>query len=201
MPILFFDTETTGLPDKRAPITAPHQPHIVQLAAILTDDDGTERASLNLIVDPGVSIPKGASDVHGITDDIALRFGVTPAAAAMAFRSMAERADKLAAHNIGFDRLLVGILLKRVGAAFSFTGESYCTMEASAPVVNLPPTERMVAAGIDKPKAPKLSEAYRHFFGKELEGAHDALVDVRACRDVYLVLNGMRAEIIETGDV
>ena len=34
---LFYDTETTGLPDFKAPSEAQHQPHIVQLAALLVD--------------------------------------------------------------------------------------------------------------------------------------------------------------------
>jgi DNA polymerase-3 subunit epsilon len=43
----------------------------------------------------------------------------------------------------------------------------------------------MKAAGRKGPKSPKLSEAYRHFLGEDLIGAHDALVDVRACRRIY----------------
>jgi len=34
-------------------------------------------------------------------------------------------------------------------------------------------------------KWPTLQEAYRHFTGTELAGAHDALTDVRACRVIY----------------
>jgi len=34
MTILFYDTETTGLPDFKAPSDAPHQPRIIQLAVI-----------------------------------------------------------------------------------------------------------------------------------------------------------------------
>ncbi|MCX2563282.1 hypothetical protein OQ497_04805 [Acetobacter thailandicus] len=36
--ILFYDTETTGLPDKYCSLDDPKQPRCVQLAAILTDD-------------------------------------------------------------------------------------------------------------------------------------------------------------------
>jgi DNA polymerase III epsilon subunit-like protein len=35
-------------------------------------------------------------------------------------------------------------------------------------------------------KWPKLEEAYKHYYGEIFSGAHDALVDVRACRDVFL---------------
>jgi len=44
------------------------------------------------------------------------------------------------------------------------------------------------AAGINKPKPPKLEECIRHFFGEELDGAHDAMVDVVACRRVFFHL-------------
>ena len=36
---IFTIRETTGLPDFKAPSGAPHQPHIVQLAALLVDLD------------------------------------------------------------------------------------------------------------------------------------------------------------------
>jgi DNA polymerase-3 subunit epsilon len=67
-------------------------------------------------------------------------------------------------------------------------------MEAAAPIVNLPPTERMLAAGFNKPKAPKLEECIHHFFGETLAGAHDALVDVRACARVYFHLQTLKAQ-------
>jgi len=188
MSIIFFDTETTGLPDKRADIGAKHQPHVVQLAALLTDDDGTERASLSLIVNPGVPIPEGAARVHGITDDVATRFGIHPKLAAVAFRGLAAKANLLVAHNIEFDLFLMATLFERQELEAALPEERFCTMEASAPIMNLPPTDRMIAAGFNKPKAPRLEEAYRHFFGLDLVGAHDALVDVRACAEVFFEL-------------
>lgn len=194
MTILFFDTETTGLPDKRSPVTAKHQPHVVQLAAILTEDDGTERASINLIVNPGVAIPKGASDVHGITDEVAAKYGVLPKIVAYAFRSMVARADLVVAHNIEFDLFLMEALFARLEMSSMEGCEHFCTMAATTPILNLPPTERMLAAGFNKPKPPKLEEAYRHFFSQDLVGAHDALVDVRACRDVFFAVRALERE-------
>lgn len=51
---------------------------------------------------------------------------------------------------------------------------------------------RMLAAGISKPKAPKLAECVKHFFGEDLAGAHDALVDVRACARVFFRLRDLQ---------
>ena len=72
----------------------------------------------------------------------------------------------------------------------------FCTMEAATPIVNLPPTERMVAAGITKPKPPKLEECIRHFFDESLEGAHDALIDVRACSRVFFHLKTLEKAVV-----
>jgi DNA polymerase-3 subunit epsilon len=75
--ILGLDTETTGLPDFRAPSDADHQPHLVQLAMVLLDDDLTERASVSMIVRPeGWTSGPEALAAHGITEEIATRCGV-----------------------------------------------------------------------------------------------------------------------------
>jgi len=43
----------------------------------------------------------------------------------------------------------------------------------------------MIAAGRTNFKNPNLGEAYKFFTGKDLEGAHNAMVDVKACIEVY----------------
>lgn len=190
--ILFYDTETDGLPNHRLPTDHPDQPRIVQLAAILTEDDGTERASLNLIVKhEDRPIPQQASAIHGITDEVADRCGVREVVAAAVFSDLQRRADLMVAHNIAFDRLVMTAMLVRTKRAILAVRE-HCTMEQAAPIVNLPPTDRMLAAGFNKPKAPRLEECYRHFFGEDLVGAHDALADVRACARVFFHLRDMK---------
>lgn len=49
---LFFDTETTGLPNFKIPFNHESQPHICQLAAILTDQNGKIKSELNAIIKP-----------------------------------------------------------------------------------------------------------------------------------------------------
>ena len=62
---------------------------------------------------------------------------------------------------------------------------TFCTMESSRNHVAIPPTDRMAAAGFTQHKSPSLAEAYKHFTGKDLVGAHDALVDVLATIEIY----------------
>ena len=55
--------------------------------------------------------------------------------------------------------------------------EFFCTMRAMTNVVKIPSPRGY--------KWPKLSEAYRFLFNRDLEGAHDAMADVRACAEIY----------------
>lgn len=188
--ILFFDTETTGFFQDRLPVDHPGQPYIVQLAAELAGDDGEPVAGFSFIVDPGISdgvlIPARASEVHGITNERAVQFGVSAEFALSAFTHLYQRADIVCAHNIKFDRgVMEAAIVRHYGKIMPLRKTLFCTMEAASPIVNLPPTERMLAAGFTKPKPPKLEECIKHFFDEELDGAHDAMIDVRACRRVY----------------
>lgn len=194
--ILFFDTETTGFFDDRLPVDHEGQPYIVQLAAQLCHDNGSPVAGFCFVVDPGISkgvtIPARAAEVHGISDEMAVAFGVSAEFALSAFTHLYQRADLVCAHNIKFDKGILEVAIARqYGRTMPLRKPLFCTMEAASPVVNLPPTERMRAAGFDKPKPPKLEECIRHFFNEDLEGAHDAMVDVVACRRVYLHLKSL----------
>ncbi len=190
--ILFFDTETTGLYDDRLPSDHEAQPYIVQLAAQLCTDDNRAVAGFSFIINPGVPIPTRASDVHGITDDVAGSLGCSTGFALTAFQHLYYRADVVVAHNIKFDRgVMETAIARKYGRLMPLRKPLFCTMEAASPIVNLPPTERMVAAGFAKPKPPKLAECIKHFFGEDLDGAHDAMVDLTACRRVYFKIKSM----------
>lgn len=182
MKIIFFDTETTAKADFNSPPEAEHQPRLVQLACLLTDDSGDEISSVNLIIQPGVPIPKEASDIHDITDDIAREFGVSPAIAVGIFNSLAELADEAVAHNFAYDDFVMVGEARRTGIPLVLKGKrKFCTMLAMTNTCKLP-------GKYGKFKWPKLEEAYYHAFGRNMEGAHDAFSDVRACKAIYFWL-------------
>ncbi|MFG1399931.1 3'-5' exonuclease [Roseixanthobacter pseudopolyaromaticivorans] len=196
--ILFWDTETTGFFDDRLPVDHDAQPYIVQLAAQLCQDDGAPVSGFSLIVDPGISngifIPEKAAAVHGITNERAVQLGCSSQFALSAFTHLYQRADIICAHNAKFDKGVTEAAISRhYGRVMPLRKPVFCTMDAASPIINLPPTERMLAAGFTKPKPPKLEECIRHFFNEELEGAHDAMVDVNACRRVYFHLKTLGA--------
>lgn len=181
--ILAFDTETTGKADFRAPSTATHQPYIVQLGAILFDNDWTVRGEINLIIRPeGWRVPEEAAAIHGITNEIAAKFGVHVSEALSCFRSFFAAADVCVAHNLSFDALVIGAAVTRLTQCVGFQGEimdkGFCTMEAMTPICQL-------TGNYGDYKWPKLQEAYRHAFNEDFQGAHDAMADVRACARIY----------------
>lgn len=191
---IFYDTETTGLPLFNEPSEDPRQPHMVQLAAAMVDLDTQKTLqTMDLIIRPdGWVIDPEVSKIHGITHEMALDVGVSELKAVEMLLDMVG--DRLRiGHNESFDARIIRIAIKRylnddaLADAWK-EGKSECTARLSTNIVNLPPTERMLAAGRRHAKTPNLTEAYRHFFNKDFDGAHSALNDVLACRDVYFEL-------------
>jgi DNA polymerase-3 subunit epsilon len=186
--ILFYDTETSGLPDWKSPSESENQPHIVQLGAILADAETREIIStMDVIIKPnGWVIPEEVSQVHGITTEKAIEVGIDEKEALETFLLMWDGCYR-AAHNKTFDQRIIRIALKRFGTdeqceAWANKDDHYCTMQAAKPVMQMGPKGRYGY------KPPKLSEACEYFTGKPLENAHTAMADARACMEVYWAL-------------
>ena len=182
--ILFFDTETTGFMTQKPLGDASHG-RIVQLAFIVTDNDGKEMASYNSLINTPVEI--GNSAFHSITNDMCEKYGVAPVTALSIFHGYAKRCDKVIGHNVYFDRCMVMNEMAIAGKDWQWLEDIHydCTMALTQDLCKLPLTAAQVAKNMTGFKQPKLQEAYKHCFGVEFEGAHDALADVRACKDVY----------------
>lgn len=191
---LFYDTETTGLPLFHEPSEDPRQPHLVQIAACLVDTDTQQTiASMDVIVQPrGWVIPDDVAKIHGITTERATEVGIPESVAVGMFIEL-YRFRKRIAHNEAFDARILRIALMRhaIDAALPDlwkAGAAECTQALSTPILKLPPTPKMLAAGRNHHKSANLGEAYRHFMGRELSGAHNAMVDVQACMAVYFAI-------------
>jgi DNA polymerase-3 subunit epsilon len=179
--ILFFDTETTGKADFRSGPEAPHQPRLVQFAGVLCDDECNEISSANIIIRPdGFTIPQEASDIHGITTEIALERGVDCSAARTIYRRWWHASSLVTAHNVSFDLLMMDIeMCRKFGdQKWGEPRDTFCTMQSMTPICKLP-------GNYGDFKWPKLQEAHKYCFGDEFDDAHDAMADVRACIRVY----------------
>lgn len=172
---LVFDTETTGLPASfSAPVTdSANWPRLVELAWGVYAEDGQERSTGQLLVQPeGFSIPAEAVDIHGITTEQARILGVGLDEALEQLVAAAEECRYVVAHNLEYDLAIVGAELHRLGQpAFGVGKQLLCTMRMGTGV----------GAGKHGSKPPKLHELHEALFGEEMTEAHRAAADVAAC--------------------
>lgn len=188
----FFDTETTGLPLFKNPSSDPNQPKIIQLAGVLSDSEKVHM-SINFIlqIDDFPIHPK-ALEAHGITSEVSNSIGFDPVDTLFPFFHLAMQADTLVAHNYNFDIRLLKIAYTRIDQLGMYDSikalSKACTMHSTTKFCGL------TQVNSNRPKWPKLEELYRILFDEELEGAHDALVDVMATRRCYYEL--VKREII-----
>jgi DNA polymerase-3 subunit epsilon len=176
MRILFFDTETTGLPkDWKAPVEQlDNWPRLVQIAWQVFNQEGDLLEEHEYIIKPvGFIIPLEASAVHKITTEKALETGVDLLTVLNVFRSSVNGCGLLVAHNYSYDYNIMGSELLRNGLENSLKDKDYiCTKEASTDFCKIPGPY----AGF---KWPKLEELYDILFGESFN-AHDALDDIKA---------------------
>ncbi len=173
---LFFDTETTGKPKKwKAPVEDTFNwPRMVQIAWQLYDLEQKLIEEVSCIIKPeGFEIPGEATFIHGISTEQALEEGKDLTEVLNDFKAKINKADTIIAHNMPFDEKIVGAEFIRKNIEHNlFVSERLCTMAEGTYYCKIP--------GKYGYKWPKLSELHIKLFGKDFEGAHDALADVKA---------------------
>lgn len=188
MNVLFFDTETTGLINRKLDPTDPKQPMPVQLGMKLDNEDREEVAAANLMIKTHGewTVDPKASAITGINNARADMYGAELLPTFEIFMDLIEVADVVVAHNAIFDITV----MQHAAAVYAlktdtdyidpFEGkQAICTMLAATPIVRALPKRN------GQYKWPKLEECMNHFFHETIEGAHDALVDVRATARVF----------------
>lgn len=188
MNVLFFDTETTGLNKPKLDPTHPDQPMPVQLGMKLDAINRTEVGAVNFLIKPHGrwTIHPKAEAVHGITGPLADAYGTELITAYEFWTDYIAAADILVAHNAAYDITV----MRRAAKVYSedtatpyvdpFEGKKViCTMLACIDIVKASPRRN------GQWKWPKLEECTHHFFGHGVEGAHDALSDVKATAKVF----------------
>lgn len=192
--ILFMDTETAGLPkDYKAPVTdLDNWPKMIQMAWALCENDGTVVNQKELLVYPDCfEIPKEPFWIdHGFSTEKSKANGIPLRQILNLFILDLAQADYLVAHNMAFDKNIVGAEMIR----YELKGKvvpKICTMEATVEFCALPyfkGQREWLAKTEKKYKWPKLEELYRKLFNAEFKDAHSAGGDVAALRICFFEL-------------
>jgi DNA polymerase III epsilon subunit-like protein len=208
MKVLIFDTETTGLPQSKiiSQDTLDKWPHIVQYSFIIFD------TSLNTIVEikdyiirlqDGLLIPSESTAIHGITNEISEKDGVSIEVALKDFFDTLKEVDLLVGHNIGFDINMIYIELLRIIyfkdyhpnliSSYKFDlhfltnyKNIYCTMQESVDLCNI---KAVTKFGKEYTKFPKLSELHETLFQTTPKNLHNSLIDILITLRCYMKLS------------
>ncbi len=157
-PIIFFDLETTGVD--------PAKDRVVEIAMIKLHPDGA-RSSYIKRVNPGMPIPKEASDIHGISDDDVKDAPLFKHIAHELYQWM-QGCDLGGYNSSKFDVPVLAEEFLRCNIDVDFTERKMIDVQQI----------------FFKMESRSLSAAYKFYCQKTLENAHSAEADVNATIDV-----------------
>ena len=180
--LLFIDTETTGL--------NTGIDRIVQLSTRLVLPNGSQ--DYNQLVRPGnFAITAAATRIHGITAQVASLHGTSITQVLEDLSRQIEQADIIVGHNVEFDIAIIIAEAKRCGYHDLVATLTHPKFGLDAGRRAAICTQRLAADYFrflgESPSLSdtKLTTVYQRLFQEELVGAHDAMVDVIACQQVY----------------
>lgn len=188
--IVFFDTETTGLPTKRNISALKEQgvwPDIVSICWWVFEGTAVVKKANYLIRPTGWSIPYESTKIHGITQSQALSQGSDLLEVLLEFKTDIQEVKYLVAHNMEFDKnVILNAFLWRLKidpSTFWPSDAEFCSAQKSK-------DELKLASLYPKPwdlyKIPKLDELYQATFYKASpSGAHNAERDVDVLQQIF----------------
>lgn len=178
---IFFDTETTGVPrNYKAPYTDTNNwPRIVQISwLVVSKDKAIIRQEDHIIKPEGFIIPTASSNIHGITQERAIREGKSLKTVMDKFCEDLSNAKFVVGHNVSFDINVSACECFRLQKQYPFTGKQIlCTMQSSTNFCRIP--------GPYGYKWPKLDELHMKLFGRHFNDAHNSLADIKATFDCF----------------
>ena len=175
MKYIFFDTETTGLPkDSSASYTnIDNWPRLVQIAWIVYKDNEVFSKHNHIIRPVGFTIPEDASNIHGITTEIAVEQGLKVEVVLPQFLLDCQKADAIIGHNINFDLNVVQAEMHRLNLGNLKGYHILDTMKTSIDFCGIPDNYHGY-------RYPKLIELYSKLFSETFDDIHNAMADVEA---------------------
>ena len=195
--LLFIDTETScfaseiGVNMYNRPCVNENgevvYPHISQISWIITSKTGKEIVKRDFIILPeGYEISKNATSVHGITNEIAHKKGISIRFVIDVLKQDIEenKCYKICGHNVKFDIHSVEAECLRLGytdlfeALVNFHYEDTCGNSKIMHYVGGRDSRGRI-------KKPKLIELYTKLFNEGFEGAHDSMADIEATKKCY----------------
>lgn len=183
--IVFFDTETTGLPKNwKGSITdTSNWPRIIQLAwCVCNAETGEVLSDREYLIRPdGWEIPKEKFWIdNGFSTEENARLGVDMAFAIQEISKDLINCSLLVAHNMDYDYPVTVCEFLRYDINLGKKLNKFCTMKSTTSLLMLP--------GPYGFKFPKLQELHRWLFDEDFENAHQASADKEICRKCFFEL-------------
>jgi DNA polymerase III epsilon subunit-like protein len=186
MKVLYFDTETNGLPKIRgaADTDIKNHPEPVEIAWQVWEDGVLiKRRSILIKPDPDTVWDAGSAMIHKIYKPFALSNGTPGADVFTEFKTDCTCCDAIISHNLAFDLPVVKCACLRIWPGetdFSWLpAKQICTMKLTIGVCKLPFVNSKFPRREGDYKQPRLAELHTHLFGNEgTYSAHVASSDV-----------------------
>lgn len=171
--LTIFDTETTGFLNNDS--------RLVQFAAhtLMLHPESFSNFTVqefSTLVECHTPVPEESRRIHGISQGMA-SYGVDEKVICRWFNNACKTSDYMVAHNYSFDFNFMKEVFERNKLIFPDIKNSICTMRESTEFCQIPKTKNRKGY-----KHPKLQELHQHLFNESFDGAHDALVDVKATK-------------------
>lgn len=171
---LFFDCESTG--------PNANKDRIVQLAIVVVDEYDKVLLSKAKLYNPGIPISEEATKIHKITNN-QVKDQPSFKEDAKKLKKIFENKIIITYNGLRFDIPLLMAEFERAGVEVELSGQFIDAMKVET---KLSPRD--------------LSTVYKKYTGKSLDGAHDALADVKATIAVYDAHYAKLHESVEQAD-